>query len=335
MKNKVQIIAEIGVNHNGKIDLAFKLIDIALNAGVDFVKFQTSIPNLVTSKFAPKAKYQLSLTDSSETLLEMCNKLTLSFEETKHLKVYSENKGIKFLSTPFDVVSIDFLNSLGLDCFKIPSGEINNLPYLRKIAALRKMVIMSTGMANLEEIRVAIDVLVNFGTPKEKIFVLHCNTEYPTPMEDVNLNAMLTIRNKLGVKVGYSDHTLGIEIPIAATAMGATVIEKHFTLSRKMEGPDHRASLEPDELIAMVKGIRNIEKAMGNGVKKPSPSEIKNLPIARKSLVAATNILAGEPFTEDNLTVKRPGTGISPMEWDKVLRRTASRDFMQDELIVI
>ena len=335
MENKVQIIAEIGVNHNGKIDLAFELIDIASNAGADIVKFQTSIPNLVTSKYAPKADYQLSSTDSRETLLEMCNKLNLSFEDTKTLKLYAEKKDIKFLSTPFDFVSIDFLSNLGLDCIKVPSGEINNLPYLRKIGELRKTVFMSTGMANLEEIRAATDILTDHGTSKDKIIVLHCNTEYPTPMDDVNLNAMLTIRDELGVQVGYSDHTLGIEIPIAATAMGAAVIEKHFTLSRDMEGPDHRASLEPDELTAMVKAIRNIEKAMGDGVKQPSPSERKNIPIARKSLVAATTIRAGEPFTEANLTVKRPGTGISPMHWDKVLKQTALRDFMLDELIEI
>ena len=335
MENKVLIIAEIGVNHNGKIDLAFELINVASESGADIVKLQTSIPNLVTSRYAPKADYQLSSTESRETLLEMCNKLNLSFEDTKTLKLYAEKKDIKFLSTPFDFVSIDFLSNLGLDCFKIPSGEINNLPYLRKIGGLRKTVFMSTGMANLEEIRAATDILTDHGTSKDKIIVLHCNTEYPTPMDDVNLNAMLTIRDELGVQVGYSDHTLGIEIPIAATAMGAAVIEKHFTLSRDMEGPDHRASLEPDELTAMVKAIRNIEKAMGDGVKQPSPSERKNIPIARKSLVAATTIRAGEPFTEANLTVKRPGTGISPMHWDKVLKQTALRDFMLDELIEI
>jgi len=332
-RKKVQIIAEIGVNHNGKMDLALELIDVASNAGADIVKFQTSLPNLVTSKYAPKADYQLSSTDSSETLLEMCTKLTLSFEDTKTLKVYAEKKGIKFLSSPFDLVSIDFLNKLGLDCFKIPSGEITNLPYLKKIGGLRKKVIMSTGMANLEEIKVSTDILINSGTLKEKIIILHCNTEYPTPMEDVNLSAMLTIRDELDVQVGYSDHTLGIEIPIAATAMGATVIEKHFTLSREMEGPDHRASLEPNELTAMVKAIRNIEKAMGDGVKQPSPSEKKNIPIARKSIVAAKTIRAGEPLTEANLTAKRPGNGISPLLWDKVLKRTAPRDFMMDELI--
>ena len=333
MDKKVQIIAEIGVNHNGKIDLAYEMIDIASNAGVDMVKFQTSIPSLVTSKYAPKAEYQLSSTDSNETMLEMCDKLTLSFEETKTLKVYAEKKDVKFLSTPFDLVSIDFLNELGLDWFKIPSGEITNLPYLRKIGAFGKKIIMSTGMANLEEIRAAIKVLSDYGTPKENTIILHCNTEYPTPMEDVNLKAMLTIRDELEVQVGYSDHTLGIEIPIAAVSLGATVIEKHFTLSRKMEGPDHRASLEPDELIAMVKAIRNIERALGNGVKKPSPSEQKNIVIARKSIVAGKSIKKGETFTEENLLVKRPGTGISSMRWDEVIGTTANKDYEEDSLI--
>ena len=333
MKNKVQIIAELGVNHNGEIDLAHELIDVASIAGADYVKLQTSIPNLVTSRYAPKADYQLSSTEPNETLLEMCNKLTLSFQETRSLKLYAEKKDIKFLSTPFDLVSIDFLYKLGLDCLKIPSGEITNLPYLRKIGGLKKEIIMSTGMANLEEIKDALNILTNFGTPKEKITLLHCNTEYPTPMEDVNLNAMLTIRDELGVKVGYSDHTLGIEIPIAAAAMGATVIEKHFTLSREMEGPDHRASLEPDELKAMVAAIRNIEKAMGYGVKKPSKSEMKNILIARKSIVAKKPIRKGESLTEDNLTVKRPGTGISPMEWDEILGKTADREYEEDKLI--
>ena len=333
MGNKVQIIAEIGVNHNGQVDLAREMIDKASEAGVDFVKFQTSIPNLVTSIYAPKAEYQLSSTDSNETMLEMCDKLTLSFEETKTLKVYAEKKDVKFLSTPFDLVSIDFLNELGLDWFKIPSGEITNLPYLRKIGAFGKKIIMSTGMANLEEIRAAIKVLSDYGTPKENTIILHCNTEYPTPMEDVNLKAMLTIRDELEVQVGYSDHTLGIEIPIAAVSLGATVIEKHFTLSRKMEGPDHLASLEPDELIAMVKAIRNIERALGNGVKKPSPSEIKNISIVRKSIVAKKSIKKGELYSCENLTVKRPGTGISPTEWDNILCKRANNNYKVDELI--
>ncbi len=333
MGNKVQIIAEIGVNHNGNIDLAYEMIDKASNAGVDFVKFQTSIPSLVTSMYAPKAEYQLSSTDSGESMLEMCDKSNLSFEDTKTLKLYAEKKVVKFLSTPFDLVSIDFLNELGLDCFKIPSGEITNLPYLRKLGALGKKIIMSTGMANLEEIRTAIKVLSDYGTPKGNTIILHCNTEYPTPMEDVNLRAMLTIRDELDVQVGYSDHTLGIEIPIAAVSLGATVIEKHFTLSRKMEGPDHRASLEPDELIAMVKAIRNIERALGNGVKKPSPSEQKNIVIARKSIVAGKSIKKGETFTEENLLVKRPGTGISSMRWDEVIGTTANKDYEEDYLI--
>ena len=333
MENKVQIIAEIGVNHNGNIDLAYEMIDKASNSGVDFVKFQTSIPSLVTSIYAPKAEYQVSTTGSDESMLEMCDRSNLSFDETGILKSYAAKKEVKFLSTPFDSVSIDFLDKLGLDCLKIPSGELNNLPYLRQIGRLRKKIIMSTGMANLEEVRTALKILTDSGTTKEKIIVLHCNTEYPTPMEDVNLNAMLTIRDELGVKVGYSDHTLGIEIPIAAVSLGATVIEKHFTLSRKMEGPDHRASLEPDELVAMVKAIRNIESALGNGVKKPSPSEKKNIVIARKSIVAGKSIKKGETFTEENLLVKRPGTGISPMRWDEVIGTTANKDYEEDYLI--
>ena len=333
MKNKVQIIAELGVNHNGKIDLAHELIDVASIAGADYVKLQTSIPNLVTSRYAPKADYQLSSTEPNETLLEMCNKLTLSFQETRSLKLYAEKKDIKFLSTPFDLVSIDFLYKLGLDCLKIPSGEITNLPYLRKIGGLKKEIIMSTGMADLEEIKDALDVLTNFGTSKDKITLLHCNTEYPTPMNDVNLNAMLTIRDELGTKVGYSDHTLGIEIPIAAVAMGASVIEKHFTLDRSLPGPDHCASLEPDELKAMVNAIRNIEKAMGGGIKQPSPSEKKNIPIARKSIVAAKKIEKGEIFTAENLAVKRPGIGISPIRWDEIVGQYAERDYKTDEFI--
>ena len=297
MENKVLIIAEIGVNHNGKIDLAFELINVASESGADIVKLQTSIPNLVTSRYAPKADYQLSSTESRETLLEMCNKLNLSFEDTRTLKLYAEKKDIKFLSTPFDIVSIDFLNKLGLDCFKIPSGEINNLPYLREIGRLNKKVIMSTGMSELSEVRDAIQILITSGTEKTKITVLHCNTEYPTPYEDVNLKAMVTMRDELGVQVGYSDHTLGIEVPIAAVALGATVIEKHITLDRAMQGPDHRSSLQPKELKAMVHAIRNIEKSLGDGIKRPSPSEQKNISVARKSIVAAGSIKKGEIFS--------------------------------------
>ena len=332
--NKTFIIAEAGVNHNGSLDVAFQLIDVAVTAGADAVKFQTFKAEKVIAVNAPKACYQKETTGSDESQLEMVKKLEL--DETAHIQLYQhcQQKDIQFLSTPFDLESIDLLNRLGLEIFKSPSGEITNLPYLRKLGALKKRLIMSAGMANLGEIEDALDVLTESGTPLENITVLHCNTEYPTPFEDVNLRAMLTIKDAFpGVRVGYSDHTLGIEIPIAAVAMGATVIEKHFTLDKNMEGPDHRASLEPNELKVMVHAIRNIEKALGNGIKKPSPSELKNKPIARKSVVATRNIRKGEPFTEENLTVKRPGTGISPMRWDEVLRQVAQKDYEEDELI--
>ena len=333
MKQPVQIIAEIGVNHNGQMDLAYQLIDVAKDAGADVAKFQTSIPNLLISKHAIKAEYQLASTDPNETQLEMCNKLAFPLENFYDLKLYAEKKGIEFLSTPFDLVSIDYLNQLGLNSFKIPSGEITNLPYLRKIGGLDKKVIMSSGMAELSEIQEAINVLTESGTKKNKITVLHCNTAYPTPFKDVNLKAMITIHEELGVEVGYSDHTLGIEIPIAAVALGATVIEKHFTLDRTFSGPDHQASLEPDELKLMVLAIRNLEKALGNGVKQPSPSELKNILIARKSIIASFPIRKGERFSEENLTVKRPGSGISPMRWDEIIGEYAAHDFAMDELI--
>ena len=333
MRDKVRIIAEAGVNHNGQLDLAFRLIDVALEAGADVVKFQTGIPKLVMSKVAIKADYQLSSTDPNETQLEMSEKLTLPLEDFRKLKTYAEKRGIQFLSTPFDIVSINYLNDLGLDCFKVPSGEITNLPYLHKIGGLNKKVIMSTGMAELYEITDALNILIASGTEKNKITILHCNTEYPTPCEDVNLRAMITIRDELGVGVGYSDHTLGIEVSIAAVALGAKVIEKHFTLDRNMSGPDHSASLEPDEFKAMVKAIRNIEKALGDGVKHPSPSEMKNMPIARKSIVADRKIEKGETFSKENLTVKRPGVGISPMNWDKVIGKVANKNYEEDDLI--
>jgi N,N'-diacetyllegionaminate synthase len=332
-KQPVKIIAEIGVNHNGQMELAYQLIDVAKDAGADIVKFQTSIPSLLISKHAIKAEYQFSSTDPNETQLEMCNKLAFPLENFDDLKLYAETKGIKFLSTPFDLVSIDYLNQLGLSIFKIPSGEITNLPYLRKIGGFNKNVIMSSGMAELSEIQEAINVLTQSGTKKNKITVLHCNTAYPTPFKDVNLKAMITIREELGVEVGYSDHTMGIEIPIAAVALGATVIEKHFTLDRNFHGPDHQASLEPDELKLMVLAIRNLEKALGNGVKQPSPSEMKNILIARKSIIASHPIRKGEIFSEGNLTVKRPGSGISPMQWDEVIGKYAAQDFAIDELI--
>jgi len=333
MKNRVQIIAEAGVNHNGSIDMAFKLIDIAQESGADIVKFQTSIPELTSTKYALKADYQLSHTDSSETMLEMANQLSLPLDDFRRLKIYSEKKGIKFLSTPFDIVSINYLNELGLDCFKVPSGEITNLPYLREIGRLNKKVIMSTGMAELFEVYDALEILISSGTNKDKITVMHCNTEYPTPHEDANLSAMLTIKDEFKVQIGYSDHTIGIEVPIAAVAMGASVIEKHFTLDRTLPGPDHCASLEPNELKSMIVAIRNIEKAIGDGLKQPSLSEQKNIPIARKSIVAKKIIRKGELLTEDNLAVKRPGTGISPMEWDAYIGQSAKRDYEEDELI--
>jgi N,N'-diacetyllegionaminate synthase len=331
--NRTLIIAEAGINHNGDMITAKKLIDSASESGADLVKFQTFKTELGITKNAGKAQYQLNTTDSSESQFNMIKLLELSYSNFIELSTYCEIKKIGFFSTAFDLPSIDFLNNLGLKKFKIPSGEITNLPYLRYIGSFGKPIIMSTGMATLSEIEAALDILVKAGTTREQITVLHCNTEYPTPIDDVNLAAMLTIRDKLGVKVGYSDHTLGIEIPIAAVAMGATIIEKHFTLDRNMSGPDHGASLEPGDLKDMVKAIRNIEKAMGDGVKQPSPSESKNIPIARKSLVAITTIKTGELFTEDNLAVKRPGTGISPMHWDEALTHTAQRDFEPDELI--
>jgi len=332
--NKTFIIAEAGVNHNGKLELAYKLIDTAAETGADAVKFQTFKAEAVVSKSAPKADYQVETTKNTESQYEMIKNLELDFETHKKLILYCKKKNIKFLSSPFDLESIELLDKLGLDTFKIPSGEIINLPYLRKIALYNKKVIMSTGMANLGEIEAALEVLINYGTKKENITVLHCNTEYPTPIEDVNLKAMLTIKSAFpGISVGYSDHTLGIEIPIAAVAMGATVIEKHFTLDKNMEGPDHKASLESTELKSMVRAIRNIEKALGNGIKQPSPSELKNKKIVRKSVVAAKDIKKGEKFSENNLAVKRPGTGISPMRWDEVIEEKAIRDFKEDELI--
>lgn len=330
---KVLIIAEAGVNHNGDVNLAKKMIDVAKDAGADAIKFQTFNPEAVISKFAPKADYQKETTDSSESQLDMVKKLVLDKEEHKQLLEYCKDKGITFLSTPFDLESIDLLNDLGLEIFKIPSGEITNLPYLKKIGSLAKRIIISTGMADLNEVRVALDVLIEAGTLKEDIIVLHCNTEYPSPFEDVNLLAMLTIRDTLGVKVGYSDHTLGIEIPIAAATLGATVIEKHFTLDKSMEGPDHKASLEPEELKLMVKVIRNIERAMGDGIKKTSASELKNKLIARKSIVASQAINKGDCFREENISAKRPANGISPMRWGEVIGKVAKRDYKKDEPI--
>ena len=334
MRGATLIIAEAGVNHNGSIETAEQLIETAAEAGADLVKFQTFSADRLVTGSASKADYQLETTSTSESQHEMIRKLELSREMHEELIAHCKKCGVGFFSTGFDPQSVDLLAELGLDRFKIPSGEITNLPYLRHIGQYGKPVILSTGMARLGEIEAALEVLEDSGTPRERVTVLHCNTEYPTPMADVNLKAMLAIRDALGVQVGYSDHTLGIEVPIAAVAMGATVIEKHFTLDRNLPGPDHRASLEPDELKAMVQAIRNIELALsGDGLKRPSPSESKNLEIVRKSLVALVSIKAGEPFTEANLGVKRPGSGISPMRWDEFIGRPANRDYQVDELI--
>lgn len=329
----VLVIAEAGVNHNGDMDLAKSLIDVAKDAGADYVKFQTfKADSLLTSK-APKAQYQVKNARAEESQYEMIRRLELSDSMHNELKGYCDNKGIGFLSTGFDIESVRYLKSLGGTIFKVPSGEITNLPLLRFIGSLDGDVILSTGMACLGEVERALEELELAGTSREKVTVLHCTTEYPTPIDEVNLNAMVSMGKAFGVSFGYSDHTPGIEVPIAAVALGATVIEKHFTLDRSLPGPDHRASLEPEELKAMVSGVRNIEKAMGDGVKRPGPSELKNKPIARKSLVAACLIQAGEPFTEANLMAKRPGTGISPMRWEEVIGRQAPRDFGPDELI--
>ena len=331
--NKAFIIAEAGVNHNGSLKMAFQLIDVAVAAGADAVKFQTFKAEKVIAVNAPKADYQQKTTGSDESQLEMVKRLELDEAAHARLYQYCMGKGIQFLSTPFDLESIDLLDRLGLEIFKLPSGEITNLPYLRKLGALKKRLIMSTGMSDLGEIEDALDVLNESGTPLENITVLHCNTEYPTPFEDVNLKAMLTIGHAFGVAVGYSDHTLGIEVAVAAVALGAAVLEKHFTLDRNLPGPDHKASLEPHELKAMVKAIRNIEKAFGSGIKKPSPSELKNMPFARKSIVAASSIKKGETLTEINITIKRPGTGISPMRWDDILGRRANRNYEKEDLL--
>ena len=332
-KERTLIIAEAGVNHDGSVATAKKMIDAAVDAGVDLVKFQTFKAEALVTQSAGKAEYQKNLTDIRETQFEMIKKLELDRSAHEELIKHCEEKGIHFLSTGFDHDSIDLLAELNIPFFKIPSDEITNLPYLRDVGRIGKPVVMSTGMATLEEVQAAMNVLLDAGVKKDELTILHCNTEYPTPMEDVNLKAMLTIREELGVKIGYSDHTLGIEIPVAAVAMGATVIEKHFTLDRTLPGPDHAASLEPHELKAMVIAIRNTEIALGEGVKKPSPSEIKNIPIARKSIVAAKKIKKGETLTEDNLAVKRPGTGVSPMEWGACIGKSATKEYQMDDLI--
>jgi len=331
--SNIFIIAEAGVNHNGSTELAKKLIDVAAEAGADAVKFQTFKAENLVSKNAQKADYQKQTTDNQESQFEMIKKLELDIGTHQELMAYCAEKNILFLSTPFDHDSIELLNKLGLEVFKIPSGEITNLPYLKHIGSLNKQVILSTGMANLGEIEDALNILVKAGTQRQNITVLHANTMYPTPMEDVNLKAMQTIGQAFDIAYGYSDHTLGIEVDIAAVAMGASVIEKHFTLDKTMEGPDHKASLEPDELKAMVKAIRNIELALGSPIKQPSKSESPNMVVARKSLIAKTDIKQGDKFTENNLTIKRPGIGISPMRWDEVIGQTAQKDYSADEII--
>lgn len=326
----VYIIAEAGVNHNGSFETACRMVDEAKKAGVDCIKFQTfKSCNLVSSK-ASKADYQKDTTGEGSQL-EMLKKLELSFDEFIKLKEYCDTCGITFLSTPFDMESIAFLNDLDMPFWKIPSGEITNLPYLTAIAKTGRPVVMSTGMCGWEEIDAAIEVLRNNGTTD--ISLLQCNTEYPTPFEDVNLKAIQTMRERFNLRTGYSDHTKGIVASIAAVALGAEIIEKHFTLDRNMEGPDHKASLEPSELKEMTDSIRNIEKAIGNGDKKPSESEKKNISVARKSIVAKKDIKAGEVFNEENLTVKRPGTGISPMRWFDIIGRNSDRDYKEDDLI--
>lgn len=328
------IIAEAGVNHNGSIELAKQLVDKAVEAGVDYIKFQTFKTEKLVAKSAQMASYQkknIGTDDNSQ--FAMLKKLELSPIQHDELIAYCKEKGIKFFSTAFDLDSINYLHSLNLGLWKIPSGEITNYPYIKKIAQYGEPVIVSTGMCEMQDIENAVATLLKWGMKKEDIIILHCNTEYPTPYQDVNLKAMDAIREKFGVEVGYSDHTKGIEVPIAAVALGATVIEKHFTLDRNMEGPDHKASLEPDELKAMVSAIRNIEQAVGDGIKKVTDSEKGNIAVARKSIVAARDIKKGEIFSEDNLTVKRPGTGLSPMRWEEVIGQVAKRSFYEEELI--
>lgn len=337
MTNHTLIIAEAGVNHNGSIELAKKLVEKAKEAGVDYIKFQTFKASKLVTKAAKQAEYQQkNIGKEGDSQYQMLKKLELSPEDHEVLIAYCKERGIKFFSTAFDFDSIEYLHSLNLGLWKVPSGEVTNYPFLKRIAAYNEPTILSTGMCDMDDVRAAVNALYKNGLSKENLILLHCNTEYPTPFEDVNLKAMDALRNEFGVEVGYSDHTKGIEVPIAAVALGAAVIEKHFTLDRNMKGPDHKASLEPDELKAMVSAIRNIEKAVGgDGSKHVSESERKNIAIARKSIVAACDIKAGDTFTEENLSVKRPGNGISPMKWDEIVGKTANRDFAEDELIEI
>ncbi len=336
LKNeRVYIIAEAGVNHNGCIKTAMELIDYASVSGADAIKFQTFKADSLVTSYAKKAEYQKQVNNHEENQYEMIKKLELNYSDHLTLSKYAFEKKIEFLSTPFDLESIDLLFELGLEKFKIPSGEITNLPYLEKIGQLNKEIILSTGMSTLKEIEQAINVLISSGSQKEKLTVLHCNTEYPTPLIDVNLRAMANIGKTFNVNFGYSDHTLGIHVPVAAVSMGAKIIEKHFTCDKNMEGPDHKASISPQELNQMVKLIRNTEIALGKSIKEPTASEIKNIKIARKSIVAKTSIKKGENFSLNNLTTKRPGDGISPMKWYDVLKQVAKKDFKEDDLIEI
>lgn len=327
----VLVIAEAGVNHNGSMALAKKMVLEAKNAGADYVKFQTFVPDKLVSRNASKAEYQKETTGEEESQLQMLQKLALTEQDFVELQKYCSEIGVGFISTPFDLDSLDFLETLNMDFWKVPSGEMTNLPYLEAIAHTGRKVIMSTGMCEMEEIKKAVSVLEENGT--KEILLLHCNTQYPTPFKDVNLSAMKQIADEIGKEVGYSDHTIGIEVPIAAVALGATVIEKHFTLDKDMEGPDHRASLEPHELKAMIGAIRNIEESIGDGIKKRTESERKNCEVARKSIVAKTVIKKGDLLTVENLAVKRPGTGISPMEWYEIIGKKAIRDYDIDEII--
>lgn len=333
MTKKVLIIAEAGVNHNGDLQLAERLVDHAAAAGADLVKFQTFSAGRLATRSAHKAAYQVESTGTAESQFDMLRRLELTPDMHRHLIEHCRKRGIGFFSTGFDLESLDLLVSLGQQRFKIPSGEITNLPYLRYIGRMHTEVIVSTGMATLGEIEEALGALTAAGTAPEQITLLHCTTEYPAPMEEVNLRAMQSLRAAFGVAVGYSDHTSGIEIPVAAVALGATVIEKHFTVDRTLPGPDHKASLEPRELQAMVTSIRNVEKALGDGIKRPTPSELRNRPVARKSIIARVSITRGEVLTDDKLGTKRPGTGLSPMLWDRVVGSVARRDYAPDELI--
>lgn len=333
--DKVIIIAEAGVNHNGNLEMARQMVREARKAGADYVKFQTAVPELVISTFAPKAEYQKETTGNDQSQLEMCKAIHLPLSDYAGLEQLCREEGIGFMSTPFDLVSIDCLAELDMDYWKIPSGEITNLPYLRKIGALGAKIIMSTGMATLDEVEYAVKVLEDSGTPRSNIWLLHCTTQYPAPYESVNLRAMDALATLGCAGVGYSDHTIGTDVAVAAVARGARIVEKHFTLDCNLPGPDHRASLEPAQLAELVAAIRRTEAALGNGIKEAADAERPNIDIARKSIVAARDIAKGEVFSEENLACKRPGGGISPMRWDEVVGQAATRAFVADELITL